>query len=693
MNAPKGRFKRGVVLVLVASLVYISSGAHSPPTLAQQVLSAEKAESAGPGLRTFPTRLPRTGAAGSVVVPVRSAIDPARLQELKRQHVVPQAPIVRDQTPPTQSGPTLQPKLPTLQLGFNGLNENDNLASGFLQRPPDPVIAAGPAHVVSMVNSQVRISAKDGTTVSTTSLYTWFSPFGAFPVITDPRIVYDPQEGRWIFVALGVDFSSQVSRVLLSVSSSSDPTGGWCLYNLDGNLPYGPPPVDLTVADYPDIGLDGIPSTAPTSGAVYITANQFSFTSPFPFRTARVWILSKAQLYGCAGLNFWTTWDHLTSDGLQVFTYRAAVTYGNPGVEYLADSAYGPSPFIAVWSVTPAYPPTPPTFSGPATVPIGPYGQPPSASQPVCANTLDTIDTRLINAVWRNNRLYTMFTESNGSVSNIRYNQINTSGSPSLEVSASFGDGVSFYFIPAVTVDVFGNTAITFTRSSSSEFASAYFTGHLAGTSTLFEPSILVHSGVQCITGFRWGDYAGAAVDPADSTQLWLDGEWADNQPVPPTLLSSDWSWGTWVARVRFGFLNATLAGVYRFTATEVDVVFTSPPPSTSPPQYRFCNQTGGANFDGAGTVTFSGTQRCNEGGSVVNTVLSFQGPYCVNPGNGGFVIGTGGPGLPCTWDPIHGRIVGELGTTLTLLLDGTRRSNTNIISYMGVATPIAVGP
>lgn len=136
-------------------------------------------------------------------------------------------------------------------------------------------------------------------------------------------------------------------------------------------------------------------------------------------------------------------------------------------------------------------------------------------------------------------------------------------------------------------------------------------------------------------------------------------------------------------------FGQSSLSGVYRVVASEVDLI-----PNTTPPQYLICNQIGGANFDGIGTVTISGTQRCNVGvgGTAVNSAFSFQGPYCVNTTNGGFVVGTGGLSQPCTFDPIHGRIVGEVGSTQTLLLDGTRR-NLNVIVYMGVAIPISTAP
>ncbi len=560
----KPRFRLRMLAFCVAvSLTILPSLMSVKPTLGQQVSPGQIAGSSGPAVVANPTRLPRVAQAPAPVRQRFSSVDPATLDRLKQQHSIPGAPMARDRV--SARGPVPGPLTPTLQRGFEGVNQDTNASlTPFVSRPPDPDIAAGPNHIIQVENIVLRISTKDGATVSTTSLATWFSSVsagcgmgGCSPF--DPRVAYDHVQGHWILIALHQSVGPpQVSRMLVSVSQTSDPTGTWNFYNLDGSFIY-PSTMENTWSDYPDVGFDLILSSASPSGAVYLTTNNFTFTGN-SFRTSMVWILSKNELYTDAMLNYWRAFDRLNANSTQAFTYRAAKMYGaSPGVEFLVNSAPSGGTFLTVWNVTPTYPPTAINMNLQVTITIGAYGVAPNAAQPGCANLLDTLDNRLINAVWRNNQLYTMFTESNGpmfSTSNVRYNRIVTSTN-TLGVSTSIGDGTNFYFIPSVAVENSANTAIAFTRSGSGEFANARYTG--VNNSDVVQTSTLLQAGAECITGTRWGDYSGAAVDPVGFRRIWLNNEWAANSACGAC--TAIWDWSTWVARVQFGVV--TTIGVY----------------------------------------------------------------------------------------------------------------------------------
>jgi hypothetical protein len=549
---------RILALCLAISLVFLPSLVSIRPTFGQQILPGAQSQTSGPAVVANPTRLPPVVQAPPQVRPRLSQVDPATLARLKQRHAYPGAPIVRDR--PSESGPVPGPLTPTLQRGFEGVNQDTNVALGFLARPPDPDIAAGPNHIIQVENVVVRISMKDGTTVSTTSLATWFSLVGAGCGMNgcdpfDPRVAYDPVEGHWILIALHQSFGPpEVSRMLVSVSQTSNPTGLWNLYNLDGSFVCGCTlGTGNTFSDFPDVGFDLILSTAPTSGAIYLTTNNFMFTAPYSFRTSIVWILSKAQLYTGAVLSYLRGFDFTNFNGTQAFTYRTAKMYGaNPGVGYLVNSTPAYGYFLTLWSVTPTYPPAAISMTRQATIMVGDYYVPPPARQPACDPLyLETSDNRLINAVWRNNQLYTMLTESNGDASNIRYNRINTSTN-TLGVSVSIGDGTNFYFMPSVAVENSGNTAIAFTRSGTGEFASARYTG--VNNSDIVQPSTLMHAGAICNTGYRWGDYSGAAVDPVGFRRIWLLNEWSADSVC--AACTGTWDWSTWAARVQFGVMT-----------------------------------------------------------------------------------------------------------------------------------------
>src|ERR1035441_2281801 len=105
---------------------------------------------------------------------------------------------------------------------------------GGTQDPPFPGGAAGPNHVVSMLDNSIRIQKRDGTVVSTIILQKFWAalgpyvdPRGAF----DPKVLYDPFSGRWITTAVA-DHNQPTSSTLVGVSQTSDPTGNWNLYRV-----------------------------------------------------------------------------------------------------------------------------------------------------------------------------------------------------------------------------------------------------------------------------------------------------------------------------------------------------------------------------------------------------------------------------------------------------------------------------
>jgi hypothetical protein len=118
-------------------------------------------------------------------------------------------------------------------------------------------------------------------------------------------------------------------------------------------------------------------------------------------------------------------------------------------------------------------------------------------------------------------------------------------------------------------------------------------------------------------------------------------------------------------------FGNDDLKGEFLFTVLEVRREIL---PGGTTPVIEHCVIAGTAVFDGAGTMTLSGTQRC----SVTGTGgLSGTQYYAVNP-DGSFLISESTD----MTDPVHGQLV-EHGRTL--LLDGTTRTLPEILSWSGI--------
>src|SRR6266853_2340300 len=115
--------------------------------------------------------------------------------------------------------------------------------------PPDTHGAVGPNHVMTTLNSQIRIQDRRGTNISTVGFTTFWKAVGNPVVVSDPHLVYDPFNGRWIFCAIAEPRTDK-SSVLLAVSQNGDPTGNWYLFRVDAD------PSNVGWADYPSLGFN-----------------------------------------------------------------------------------------------------------------------------------------------------------------------------------------------------------------------------------------------------------------------------------------------------------------------------------------------------------------------------------------------------------------------------------------------------
>lgn len=546
----RGRFPRfyyslGLMVALIAGIEAIS--------LAQP---AEEQRSAAAGtVRTWSD--PGLAPISSAGPPQEKIIPIGRLDPQKDQR----PPSSSGLAPKTERDPgvtglqssasTVQSAAPTAFTNFQGVDNEDNSSECFfIARPPDPHMAVGQSHVVVVTNVLLAVYSKSGTLLNIACLENWFSNVhdalndgGVF----DPRIAYDSHQGRWIIVALARDSTPEQSWYLVSVSQTSDPTGSWWNWRLNGLL--NAPATDNanTWADYPDVGFDGISSAS--GGAIYVTANTFKFSGGFG--TNALNILPKSSLYNGSSFSYWMAWGRNNGAGFEAFTIRTAHVWDSsrPGFLINTVGSFGGSQ-VSLWRVNPTFPPTAIDWTLQATLNIGSYSGPPLATQSGCADMLDTIDNRIYNAVVRNGKIYGAFTEGfnfgSGTVAAIRYLKADVITN-AVNLDVRFGANGIHHWFPAISVDSSDNIVLVYARSSSSTFASVYYTGRKTTDSTT-QAGALLKAGEECITGFRWGDYFGAATDPANPSRIWIFGEWAANLPTTDSV----WDWSTWVGEVGF---------------------------------------------------------------------------------------------------------------------------------------------
>ncbi|HTR03434.1 MAG TPA: hypothetical protein VMN82_09595 [Thermoanaerobaculia bacterium] len=425
-------------------------------------------------------------------------------------------------------------------------------------RPPDPILAVGPDHVVVAVNSAWAVYTKSGALVFQTTTFGWFAPQlsqlsnGAL-LPYDPQVVYDHFRDRWILLYAVGDTATQ-SWILLSVSSSSDPTAPWYSWALKGDANGTDPTANFS--DFPALGFDDT--------ALYVATNQFRYADK-QFDYAKVRILKKDTLYAGASAPAWLDlWglEDPANPGVRVYALRPVRTFGSPGVEYLvSNSPFATRNFVTLWSLTGAATPAP-AISGvdvPLTATRAPIdanqkgGSPGVAGCPTPCR-IDTGNGNIASAVYRNGSLWFAHgvADSGGVYSRARYARINVATRAAVEDEAFGADGC-WYFYPAVAVDAGDALAMVFGSSCTDTYAGVGLTVRGIADGAL-EPSVVVKEGQDSYVSpigttangpsplvNRWGDFSGAASDPADPAKIWVVGEYAGPRN----------SWRTWVAETQ----------------------------------------------------------------------------------------------------------------------------------------------
>jgi hypothetical protein len=439
--------------------------------------------------------------------------------ELFKQH---KSRMAQAQAIPAQPFLPLGPSAFTSLTSFIGLSEGES--GGFY--PPDTQVAAGPNHVLELVNVEGRIFSKAGTVVASFNLNTFFNlPSSTF--LTDPKIRYDPRTGRWFVLAATLESPAGTWR--LAVSTTSDPTGTFVRYTL--------PSANGTLPDFPALGFN--------DDNVVVTANAFGLRNG-RFVGTEFWVLNKAQLVAGVGVT-----GTFFSPPQGLFTIQPAYSLSASSTLFMAAVQFGKATSVRIWSVTGV----PGLGSGVHTTTtnrsIGSLSIPPDARQLGTSFLIQTNDNSLLDAVYRSGALW--LTANAACVPSgdtrtracLRFIQVLTS---SLKVNQDFNFGIAQidHYYPAVQVDGGGNLFTVFSRSSPSEYPSVYASGRKASDSlnTLRQPALLKVGEASYFDG-RWGDYSGAGID-VDASGLptdlvWVAGEYARAG-----------AWGTLIGRLGF---------------------------------------------------------------------------------------------------------------------------------------------
>ena len=401
--------------------------------------------------------------------------------------------------------------------------------------PAEPSIAVGVNRIVEIVNNTMFVLNKSGGVLSQENLFNLVGNFPANSNNTADQVIYDDTNGR--FYMFFLTQNGALSQLAVGVSSTSTPTNigtdflGQTITLTETSPTSGVPllPIDVRAGFnregvfVTDDMVTTIASATAPAGAydstLLTTINAADFaanplTSPLPATQ-----LSNLN-YGMAPAEM----HNAPAGSPEIFVGTNGI--GQNGTPFGSSSlrvTYLSNPFSAN-----------PTFKT-VIVGVANYVNGPLPNAPQPSDVLDTYDTAITNAAWRNNTLVAAQTAKVGGKDVVRWYQISTANNGAVlsqSGNINAGPGVFTYF-PRVDISARGDLGIVYNQSSSTQFMSVYVTGRAAADPANFlQTPVLVQAGTATYTDttgspYQPGQYTGIGVDPANPANFYSIGMWA----------------------------------------------------------------------------------------------------------------------------------------------------------------------
>jgi len=478
------------------------------------------------------------------------------------------APATRTSAAPVEPGAArsvlpLGPS-PSITENFGALPDTNTVI------PPDTYGAVGPNDLVVTLNSQIRVSDRDGTNPIDATLNSFWSPVGGGSGTFDPRVIYDPYADRWITVACD-DARSTTSAILLAVTQTNDPAATWDGYRVDADSG------DTLWADFPSIGFN--------SKWVVVQVNMFTITMPNTWTRSHIYVFDRASLYAGSApftliqdVNGFTqapaaTYDMTQNDLFLVEEWNGA--FGRLRLSRISGSVGSETLSAVAQPIGPAWQSAPPVAD--------------HAPQLGSVEKIATNDARIQNLVYRNGTLWathTVFSSTplpDGRAS-VQWWQLSTAGGVLQNGRIDDTLGNNFYAYPSIAVNKFGDALLGFSCFAGTRFASACYAFRKSTDAPgTFQDVATLRAGLasyyKIFTGTRnrWGDYSASVVDPVNDVDLWTIqeyasspanqwGTWWGHLALPPNITISDVS----LAEGNSGTTNASFTISLSFPSTQL---------------------------------------------------------------------------------------------------------------------------
>jgi hypothetical protein len=575
-----------------ASAARLQPGIHAPEAI--RMAMAEK--STGPGTRgpaRFETQspstielsdLPQTDETQDADLPVRGG---RRIEsKFSDEEVEAAREAARNQAVSSEvqnlddSGVPVGPK-PKLVSSFDAIDASDCCTgTGFSATvPPDPDMAAGPDHLIVVVNTTFEVFDTDGNSLTGPIQFaTFFDPtrggtdpgagtptpdcsafafqFGAQrSAVFDPDVVYDEDNDRFI---VGIDGNGDSYCVAATVTG--DPTGAWNRYG------FSTPPGEFFDFPHMGVGVD----------AIFMGSNQFAPG----FVGGQVFAMDKADMYAGTPLTVVTRrLDSTPSNNKFDSTPQPMQLHGAfppSGSKHYIMGEFFDGKSHAVYSWEDPFGTNELELEGDVDlaaasgVPCEDFSCFPIPwPQKGSVEILEANDFRGQETEWRNGLLWTTQTVScnpkKGTRDCVRWAQIDPTqvvpGALTMDGLVSttngviqagvFGSSNDYRTFPSIAANTCNDMAVGYSLGSEKVFPSIFVAGRRAsdplgriGGERLLLKGKVPYSSFQDTGGAspeRWGDYTGMTIAP-DGTTFWYVGEYA--RPNTPNEFAN---WGTFV--------------------------------------------------------------------------------------------------------------------------------------------------
>jgi hypothetical protein len=420
-----------------------------------------------------------------------------------------------------------QPEAVNSCVGFESTESN------LTSFPPDVHGAVGFDHLVTTLNTEVRIQNKFGNNLSTVILENFFSTTGETDCF-DPRIMFDQLSNRFFFMAC-VARRSATSGFVIAASQTPDPTGNWNFYKVDAD------PADTLWFDYGNMGF--------SNDKICISGNMFNNISGGLSDGGRLFTISKSNLINGAAIGTVTL-----SRGM-AFNTCPVLTFSNTGTCYAVAVQNSATAQLVLYSVTGTA--TSPTVTTNGTVNYGSgngwnSGLGDTLPQSGTTRKINAGDDRIQSAVFRNGKIFWAnnfyWPLVNPTYCGVQYGSFTASTRATLNFAGLWNaTGDEMFCFPNLAVNNDEDVAVAFSYFSKTGFPSA---GVAYGTNNLVLTYNLTALGGQKYLNYvdnsgrlRWGDYMSASVDPTDDKSMWTLSEYSKAD-------ASQYRWSTWWSKV-----------------------------------------------------------------------------------------------------------------------------------------------